>query len=59
MLEHEDKEHEIANFIITYREEAGKRNIENGIKTPCVSGLVYCRSRAAVRPMASDCDNVA
>jgi len=39
----------LAEFINGYRPEAEKRNRENKVKMKTVSGLVYCRSRLAVR----------
>lgn len=39
---------DIVDFIEKYRPEAAKRNRENGIFRICVTGIVYCRTTAAV-----------
>lgn len=39
---------DMADFIEKYRPEAMKRNRENGIFRICVTGIVYCRTTAAV-----------
>ncbi|KAK8869930.1 hypothetical protein IAR55_000498 [Kwoniella newhampshirensis] len=44
-----DKVEDIANFIENYRPQADKRNRDNGIDRPCVTGVVYCRTTRAQR----------
>lgn len=43
-----DRAGNAAEFIRTYRVEAMRKNKEQFIVMKCVSGLVYCRSRAVV-----------
>ncbi|WWD15795.1 hypothetical protein CI109_100219 [Kwoniella shandongensis] len=40
----QDKVDDIANFIEGYRPQAERRNRDNGIDRPCVTGVVYCRT---------------
>ncbi|WVQ78189.1 hypothetical protein IAT38_000272 [Cryptococcus sp. DSM 104549] len=43
---------DIADFLITFRPQAMKRNEENGIIRPCVTGIIYCRTVIACEDVA-------